>query len=83
MLGIDGSNVVGDQSGPVRAAVVDGVRVVVGEARGEVVAELPEEVGAHTVGVEGGRLPGTFNGDMVVWISYEISSRVFRSVMDG
>ena len=57
---LNGRDVVGDQAGGEVRAVVDRVAVVVRLSGAELVAPLPEQVGAHAVGgeVEGGLLPG-------------------------
>ena len=56
-----------DKAVPLSRAVVNSVCVVVCAACGKDVAVLPEEVAGHSLSVQRGSLPWSFDCDVVGW----------------
>ena len=52
---------VGNQAGPVRRAIVDGVSVIMRATKAEGIAKLPERVASHAWGGNRGELPGALD----------------------
>jgi len=60
------ANVISNQNGPVRTAIIDSMAIVMGcSCVGEDLSPLPEHISGHSGRSEGIRLPGTHDGNFV------------------